>query len=322
LSTVPILDVVRDDLERVESTLQAVSRLDYPIVADFLSDLFRSGGKRLRPALVFLAGHFGTYDADRLVHLATAVEMLHTATLVHDDLIDNSLLRRGNPTMNSLWHGGVVVLVGDYLFATAADLASMANDVPTGKLFAHTLAIICNGELRQAFTPRSSQQTEAEYYRKIYAKTASLFAASAEVGAILTGQPLEDQAKLREYGHNLGMAFQVIDDVLDFVGQESELGKPVGSDLRQGTLTLPAIFFAQEHTADPRIRQLLEGGRQEEDVASQLIRAIQESPAIQRSYGVARDFAQKARDALDGFPDSEYHRAMIALADYVVERDK
>lgn len=321
MNTVSLLDVISSDLERVEATLQVVARVEYPILASILNGLFASGGKRLRPALVFLSAHFGRCDVELLTPLAAAVEMLHTATLVHDDLIDNSLLRRGSPTMNTIWQGGIVVLVGDYLFAKAADLASQTDNVPAGKLFARTLATICEGELRQAFTARSWQQSEEEYYRKIYAKTASLFAASTEAGAILSQQPAEDQASLRAYGHNLGMAFQVVDDILDFVGEERELGKPVGSDLRQGTITLPAIYYQQDHPQDEVLRAALAGEQREEPLA-RAIQAIRESPAIGRSYATARGFADKARAALTDFPDNPYLRALLGLADYAVERKK
>jgi geranylgeranyl pyrophosphate synthase len=321
MNTASFLDVISDDLERVEATLQVVSRTDYPLLATILNGLFASGGKRLRPALVFLSAHFGRCEPELLTPLAAAVELLHTATLVHDDLIDNSLLRRGSPTMNTIWQGSIVVLVGDYLFAKAAELASQTDSVPAGKLFARTLAIICDGELRQAFTARSWQQTEEEYYRKICAKTASLFAASTEAGAILSQQSAEAQSLLREYGHNLGMAFQVVDDILDFVGEERQLGKPVGSDLRQGTITLPAIYYQQAYPQDEVLRSAL-AGEQREELLARAIQAIRESPAIERSYAAARSFIDKARSALTGFPDNSYHRALLGLADYAVERKK
>ena len=320
MSTVSFLEVVRPGLDRVEAMLQELAHVEYPLLANILSDLFAGGGKRLRPALVFLAAGFGQCDPERVATLATAVELTHTATLVHDDLIDNSLLRRGNPTINTVWHGGVVVLVGDYIFGKAAELASTVEVVAIGKLYAQTLAIISEGELRQAFTARSWQQSEEEYYRRIYAKTASLFAASSESGAILSEQPPENQTHLREYGRNLGMAFQVVDDILDFVGKESELGKPVGSDLRQGTVTLPVIYYMQEHAEDRSIREVVEGGYSDEERLWAAVQAIRTSTVIERSYRAARSFAQAARDALDTFPDTEYRRALLDLADYSVDR--
>jgi geranylgeranyl pyrophosphate synthase len=322
LSKAAFLDVVRPDLERVEATLHNVINVEYPLLAKLLNDLFSRGGKRLRPAVVFLAAGFGRYDTAKVTALATAVEMLHTATLVHDDLIDNSLLRRGSPTVNTLWHGGIVVLIGDYLFAKAAELSAQVEMVSIGKLFAQTLAIITDGELRQAFTARSVQAAEEQYYQWIYAKTASLFAASAEAGAIMSEQSPEDQAKLRTYGRNLGMAFQVVDDILDFVGDESELGKPVGSDLRQGTVTLPTIFYLQDHPGDEDVQHVLTGMAEDESHVARVIRTIHDSPAIPRAYERARSFVAAACGALEGFPDTEHRRAMIALAENSVERKK
>jgi len=322
LNPAAILEIVRSDLERVEASLQAIAQVEYPLLAKILSDLFASGGKRLRPALVFFAASFGKYNAEKLTTMATAVEMLHTATLVHDDLIDNAPLRRGHPTINSILSGGIVVLIGDYLFAKAAELASNTENMVIVQIFAQTLAVICDGELRQAFTTRSWQQSEEEYYRKIYAKTASLFAASAEAGAILSEQPPEARQALRRYGHNLGMAFQVVDDILDFVGQESELGKPVGSDLRQGTVTLPAIYYRQMHPDDALLRQIWESDFQDEAALARAIQAIRTSEAIERSYATARTFAAEACAALASFPDNQHRRAMIDLAWYAVERRK
>lgn len=322
MSTVAFLDVVRPGLDRVDAKLHQLAQVDYPLLATILHNLFDSGGKRLRPALVFLAAGFGPADQEQLATLATAVEMAHTATLVHDDLIDNSLLRRGSPTVNALWHGGVVVLVGDYIFAKAAELAAVVEVPAIGRLFGQTLAIICEGELRQASTLKSWQQNEEDYYQRIYAKTASLFAASSEAGAILTKVSPQQQAQIREYGRQLGMAFQIVDDVLDFVGSETELGKPVGSDLRQGTITLPVIHYTRANPGDPSLRLLAESGFDDEERVTALVSAIRASPAIQSSYATARDFADKARAALAGFADNAHRQALLALADYAVSRTR
>lgn len=322
MSTAAFLDVVRPDLERVEATLHNMVHADYPLLANILNDLFSRGGKRLRPAVVFLAAGFGPYDVDKLTSLAAAVEMTHTATLVHDDLIDNSLMRRGSPTVNTLWHGGIVVLVGDYLFAKAAELAAQVELVSIGRLFAQTLAIITEGELRQAFTTRSVQAAEEHYFEWIYAKTASLFAASAEAGAIMSEQMPEAQASLRAYGKNLGMAFQVVDDILDFVGNEHELGKPVGSDLRQGTVTLPTIYYLRDHPGDEDVQHVLNGTATDEGHVARVIQAIHDSPAIPRAYERAKSFVAAACGALDRFPDNAHRRAMIALAEDSVERKR
>lgn len=322
MSTVALLDIVRPELDRVEAMLQDVARVDYPILATILQDIMRGGGKRLRPALVFLTAGMAPSDPVAVAKVAAAVEMTHTATLVHDDLVDNSLLRRGNPTVNAIWHGGVVVLVGDYIFAKAAEMASDTGVSEIAKIFGQTLATIAEGELRQAFTARSWQHTEDEYYRRIYAKTASLFAAASELGAILSGFAGDDRVRLRRYGHDLGMAFQIVDDILDFVGNESELGKPVASDLRQGVVTLPAIYYMQEHPEDAAFRSLTQGGEATTEIVAAAAQAIRASGAIERSYDKARSFVAGAKEALAPFADTPYRRTMLGLADYAVERMK
>jgi len=323
----PAFDLIRDEMARLETELDAVARVEYPLLDTILHQLFLGGGKRLRPALVFLAGQFYNYNLERLLLVATAVEVLHTATLVHDDLIDNSLMRRGNPTVNSIWHGGIVVLVGDYLFARAAELASQADCLAAGKVFASTLATICDGQLREFFTSQTWQQNLETYYRKTYSKTASLFATSTEIGAIISEAPPAARQALRDYGEAFGMAFQIVDDILDFMGTEEELGKPVGNDLRQGTLTLPAIYYLQMHPPVPEssqvnpVQRAFETGHDRETHVNAAINAIRSSPeVIDACYRDAQGFIEKAHQTLLGLPDKPAASALHDLADYIVRR--
>lgn len=323
----PAFDLIRDEMARLETELDTVARVEYPLLDNILHQLFLGGGKRLRPALVFLAGQFYNYNVKQLLWVATAVEVLHTATLVHDDLIDNSLMRRGNPTVNSIWHGGIVVLVGDYLFARAAELASQTDNIAAGKLFANTLATICDGQLREFFTARTWQQDQATYYRKIYSKTASLFATSTEMGAIISEAPPAARQALRDYGEAFGMAFQIVDDILDFIGTEEELGKPVGNDLRQGTLTLPAIYYLQMHPSNSGsdqtnpVQRAFETEHNREAHVNAAIQAIRSSPeVIEACYRDAQGFVEKAHQALLRLPDKPASPALHDLADYIVRR--
>ena len=247
----PTFDTVSQDLLLVEQKMRQALETSNPYLTDILFYILDSGGKRIRPALALLATKFGTVDPpEKAVALAGAIEMLHTATLVHDDLIDNSLLRRGKTTINAHWNSGATVLAGDLIFAQAAALAAETHHVRVISLFANTLGVICRGELAQLFAPTWDEQNKSHYYDRIYSKTASLLETAAQSGAILAGLPEEQIDSLREYGRDLGMAFQMIDDVLDFVGDEHVLGKPVGSDLRQGTVTLPAMYFVQQNPED------------------------------------------------------------------------
>jgi geranylgeranyl pyrophosphate synthase len=318
LKTISILDLVHEELQRVEQKMREASQVEHEPLAAVLDDLLKSGGKRLRPALVLLSCKFHPTDPEKTISLSASVEMLHTATLVHDDMIDNSLVRRGNPTLNATWNRGATVLAGDFLFALAAGLAAETENVRVMSIFAQGLMTICSGELKQIFNSQGNLPTREEYYQRIYSKTASLFAASTEAGAVLSGAPEREVQALREYGRTLGMAFQIVDDVLDFVGDERELGKPVGSDLRQGIVTLPALYFHEMHpTDDALIKALTDPG--EEEVRA-VVAVIKESGAVESALDEARTFAQRSRESLQMLPHNEYRQAMLDLADYVVER--
>jgi geranylgeranyl pyrophosphate synthase len=284
--------------------LEDVANVDHPLFADLLRHILRGRGKRLRPAIGFLVTRMLNGDAERALPLAVSVELLHTATLVHDDLVDNSFVRRGNPTLNAIASQGVTVLVGDYMFAASADYANRCRDLDVMDVVARTVMTICSGELRQIFNAGDLRQNVEEYYRQIESKTASLFAASSECAAILGGVSPATRANLRSYGHNLGMAFQVADDILDFVGDEKTLGKPVGSDLRQGTITLPALYAMQNDPVGQRLKSLLEGDGDRDANINLAVQMIRQSSAIDQSYQTAAGFAAKARANLAEFADS------------------
>jgi geranylgeranyl pyrophosphate synthase len=318
LKTISILDLVHKELQRVEQKMREASQVEYEHLATVLDYLLKSGGKRLRPALVLFSTKFYPADPEKAISLAASVEMLHTATLVHDDMIDNSFVRRGNPTLNATWNRGATVLAGDFLFAQAAGLAAETENVRVMSIFAQTLTTICSGELKQIFNSRGHLPTREEYDQRIYSKTASLFAAATEAGAVLSGAPEPEVQALREYGRNLGMAFQIVDDVLDFVGDEQELGKPVGSDLRQGIVTLPVLYFNEMHPADDALIKVLNDPEEEEVGA--VVAAIKESGAVESALDEARTFAQRSRESLQILPHNEYRQAMLDLANYVVKR--
>jgi geranylgeranyl pyrophosphate synthase len=322
LKVIPIFEIIREDLERVEHKMREVSPIEYEQLKATLDYLLGSGGKRLRPALVLLSSKFYPADAEKVTSLAAAVETLHTATLVHDDLIDNSFLRRGNPTLNTMWNRAATVLTGDYLFARAAAFAAETESVRVVSIFAQTLMTICNGELNQIFGSAEGQLTREYYYQRIYSKTASLFAASTEAGSLISGAPETEAQALRDYGYNLGMAFQIVDDVLDFAGNEGDLGKPIGSDLRQGIITLPTIHFLEAHSGDEVVTRVLSSRAEGDDEVQAAVEVIKESGAIESSMTEAQRFVAKSRDALSTLPHNEYRQAMLDLADFVVERRK
>lgn len=314
MSTHSIFAPIQAELQLVEVRLRESVRIEFAPLMDVFELLIGSGGKRFRPALAILASKFHPADQDKVITLAVATELTHAATLIHDDLIDKSPVRRGSPTINSRWSGTATVLAGDFLLARAADIAASIDDLRVMKIFARTLMVICEGEIRQDFAGANWPPNRAEYYRHIESKTASLFAAATEGGAILSRATEEEIAAMRAYGLNLGMAFQIVDDILDFTADQSNLGKPVGSDLRQGTYTLPVFYYLERDSQVASTAELVKTNIDE------LIQAIRTSPAIADSKAEARRFAQKAQDALLIFPDNVYRRTMINLADYVIER--
>lgn len=292
----------------------------HPDVQAALEHLLSAGGKRIRPTLSLLTGRMLKATHDRLIILSAAVELLHTATLVHDDLIDGALLRRGIQTLNAQWSPPATVLTGDFLFARAAKLAAETDHLPLMKLFAETLATIVNGELTQLFAARGIASRE-NYDRRIYAKTASLIEMTTRAAAMLS--PVDEKVveTMRLFGYHLGMAFQIVDDVLDFTGEQQEVGKPVGSDLLQGLLTLPTLFYLEAHPTDERLRALLEGRYLEERAGMEsLVQAIRESDATRMALAEGEIQVDKALGYLSELPKSTERQALEDLAHYIVNR--
>jgi octaprenyl-diphosphate synthase len=309
---------VQQDLALVEEVISSLRQVDYQPLAQMLDLVLSPSGKRLRPALVLLSGTFGHYRLDLLVPLAASVELLHTATLVHDDVIDSADTRRGHPTVNSLYHNSTCVMLGDYLFAHAAELVARTGNVRVIRLFAHTLMVMARGEIHQDMSAYDSRQDVQAYLHRIAGKTASLFATACEGGAIVADEPEEWVGALRDYGYNLGMAFQIVDDILDFTGDEAEMGKPVGSDLMQGTLTLPSLLLMQRYPADNPVQRFFR--ERSQDHLRQAVLMVRESDIPAQSYAMAGQFCRRAWEALAPLPDTEARRTLQELARYILER--
>jgi geranylgeranyl pyrophosphate synthase len=256
---------------------------------------------------------------EKLITLGASVELLHTATLVHDDLIDGALLRRGMPTLNARWSPAATVLTGDFLFARAAKLAAETDYLPLMKLFADTLATIVNGELTQMFSARGVIERE-NYYQRIYAKTASLFEMAALAASMVATEDEEMRTSMKAFGYEVGMAFQIVDDILDFTGEQSAVGKPIGSDLLNGLVTLPAIQYAEANPQDEDILSLPEGGWKDTDRVQRLVDGIRQSEAIQQAMDEARRAVDRALNALYYAPASSEKEALENLARFIVNR--
>lgn len=314
-----ILSPIQVELQLVEDRLREAIHVEFEPLASVFESLIGSGGKRIRPALSILSTKFHPTDPDKSTTLAVSTELVHAATLIHDDLIDKSPLRRGSPTISSRWSGTATVLAGDFLLARAADIASSLDNFRVMRIFGRTLMAICEGEIRQDFGGGRWPPNREAYYQHIDSKTASLFIACTESGAILSGAPEAEILALRNYGHNIGRAFQIADDILDFTADQRAIGKPVGSDLRQGTLTLPVFCYIDQRGDGAEVEEALKQ-EQDDGAMDALIQAIRNSHAIDDSVIQARHFARQAQDALMILPDNLFRRTLLDLANYVVER--
>ncbi len=316
---VTFLELVHADLQLVEAQLRTTVPTQPPALNTAVDRLITSGGKRLRPTLVLLTSRLFNCDLERTTFLAAAIETLHMATLVHDDLVDGSLLRRGIRTLNAEWSPAVTVLTGDYLFARAADFAARTDSVAVLREFSAALQIIIRGEMNQMFAGRG-QVSREDYFDRIYAKTAALFALSTQAAALLNCADEAAGRQLTAFGRELGMAFQIMDDILDFTGDPAKLGKPVGNDLRQGLFTLPALCYLELEPKDRDLAALLKGSR-DARLVERVVRAVRNSPAIEAARQEAQAYIQRAQAALAGLPDNAYRRALAEMADYVTQRD-
>ena len=306
---VSFLKFLEEKLDLVDEKMMSRSDGYHPDLTAALEQLMASGGKRIRPILTLLMGSMLGADEEKLISLSASIELLHTATLVHDDLIDGALLRRGNPTLNSHWTPAATVLTGDYIFAQAALLAAEIESTEAMSLFAETLSIIVNGEISQLFG-RNEYPTIEDYYHRIYEKTGSLFALSTKAAALISPIDRNFIEPAEKFGKEVGKAFQIVDDVLDFTGDESRVGKPIGNDLRQGVQTLPVLFYRESNPEDLVLKECLDGQADEKAVDG-LIERIKSSGAIQKAMDEARGCTERAIKIMSDFPDGRDKALLI-----------
>jgi len=319
LNTGNFIYPIQEYIDRVEEVMRANTDGHHPEINAAIEHLLSSGGKRIRPAITLLTGKMLGGSIDKLIILSAAIELLHTATLVHDDLIDGALLRRGIATLNAQWSPAATVLTGDYIFARAATLAAETESAELIKIFSKTLATIANGEITQLFASRGIIDRN-EYYQRIYAKTASLFELSAMAAAMLSTTDEEIILSFKRFGYDIGMAFQIVDDILDFTGEQITIGKPVASDLRQGIITLPAIYYF-ENSNDRTILEIFSNGNNPfEDQMENLIDSIRNSDAISLAFQEAKRFVVHGREIFANHPDSVEKTALENLTNYIVDR--
>jgi heptaprenyl diphosphate synthase len=315
-----LLEPIAADLQEFERRLYDSIASDLGPMASAMEHIVKAGGKRLRPALVILSARLGSADRDEIFNLAMGIEFIHTATLVHDDLIDNSATRRGIRTIHEALGPNPAIIIGDYYFAKGAHLLSAIGEPSIDSAISHAVMTICMGELMQMTSRRDYEQSVDTYYRKIESKTATLLSTCCYAGGIVSGMRPEEIESLRRYGFNLGMAFQIVDDVLDYVATTAEMGKPVGADLRQGTVTLPLMLALKDREAGSKLRVLLDKRELDDEDYDTVVALVRDSPAIAEVESHAQQFANRARAELATFPQSPARATLERMGDYVVER--
>jgi len=310
------------DMEATDRLIHERMGSAVALIPDLARHLIDSGGKRLRPMLTLAAGRLGGYDGTAHIKLAAAVEFIHTATLLHDDVVDASTLRRGKVTANLVWGNKPSVLVGDFLFSRAFQLMVETDSIRVLDILAGAAAIIAEGEVMQLKSANNLAATEDHYLQVVSAKTAALFAAAAESGAVCSGRDVSFVTALRDFGQNLGIAFQLVDDALDYSGRQALMGKSVGDDFREAKVTLPVILaYARADMASQTFWQrAIESGQQSDSDLERAITMVEASGAIRDTMSRARHYADRARDALSSLPDSEIRAALSDIADFCVER--
>ena len=309
--------IVEPELRELERRLKDVGRGGHPTFQEAVTHLFSASGKLLRPTLVFLAARFGPgHDREVILNLAQSLELVHTASLVHDDIVDRAALRRNVPTVNATWSDDVAIIVGDYLFAKAYALAAVLPKPEVIAIVAQTVFALCDGELEEV-TADASLPTEREYFERIELKTASLYAACCQGGAILADADPEHVAALGAFGTALGLAFQITDDVLDLVGDEEDFGKAVGRDLEEGMATLPMIYAAEQR---PELAPRVVATGKDASEVRDLLRAVRATDGVERARKRALAFHDDAAHALERLPDGAERDALREIADFVVSR--
>lgn len=310
------------DMGRVNELILSKAGSDVEMIPDIANHLISSGGKRLRPMLTLATAQMFGYAGDGHVKLATSVEFMHTATLLHDDVVDESDLRRGKTTARMIWGNQASVLVGDFLLGQAFKMMVDVGSLEALDILSTAASIIAEGEVMQLAAANNLETTEDEHFAVIKAKTAALFSAAAEVGPVIAGASRADKAAARSYGINLGLAFQLIDDALDYGGSAKDLGKNVGDDFREGKVTLPVILAYRRGSADERAfwKAAIEDRQNDDEALGKAIGLIKKHGAIADTIARARHFGEVARDALGPLPDTAQKTALVEVIDFCVSR--
>lgn len=317
-----LLELVQADMSDVNRIILDKARSDVDLIPELARHLIDSGGKRMRPMLTIAAARMCGYEGGDHVKLAASVEFMHTATLLHDDVVDESDLRRGRKTARILWGNEASVLVGDFLLGQAFKMMVDVGDLEALRILSDAAAVIAEGEVMQLIASKNTETNEDEYLAVINAKTAALFSAAAEVGAVLADRSKAEQAALRSYGKNLGIAFQLVDDVLDYSGDEEQLGKSVGDDFREGKITLPVVLAYRRGNDNERAfwQRVLQDGDINDGDLERAIGLVKQHGAIEDTIERARHYGSIAHDALAIFPETNYKAALLDAVAFCIAR--
>jgi octaprenyl-diphosphate synthase len=319
-----IFEPIRADLERVDREFVRHVESQVSVIPQIGRYIQTSGGKRVRPAVLLMAARLSGYQGDRAVLYAAVVEFIHTATLVHDDIIDDSALRRGRAAVHSRWGNDITVLLGDYLYIKSMAMALTHDTLDVVRLLCDVTLRMIEGELYQLTKNGDADITEDEHFDIIRRKTAYLFGGCAQIGGMLGSVSSEQEQALQEYGFNLGIAFQVVDDMLDFTGDLKAVGKPIGADLREGKMTLPLIHLLRsgDEVGTKIVRDIISSRAATEEQWTELLRIVKERRSLDYAFRQAVDYAERAKKTLYAFPPSSERDALLALPDYVLSRDR
>ena len=321
-SVKPLVDLTRPGMERVNQLILSKAGSDVQMIPEVANHLISSGGKRLRPMMTLASAALFGYEGDGDIKLATSVEFMHTATLLHDDVVDESDLRRGKSTARMIWGNQASVLVGDFLLGQAFKMMVEVGSLDALDVLSSAAAVIAEGEVLQLSVAKNMETTEDDYLQVIRAKTAALFAAAAEVGPIIAGTDKARRNALKSYGMNLGLAFQLVDDVLDYGGKSADLGKNVGDDFREGKITLPVILAYRRGTQEERQfwRDAIEGGKSDDAQLEKALGLLNKYGSLADTTARAVHYGTIARDALAPLPESPWKNALLEVIDFCIER--
>ncbi len=308
---------IREDLKIVEEELRAVVQAPDPFITETATHLINAGGKRLRPAFCLLGAKFYNYDIKKVLPLAVALELIHMSTLVHDDVVDSAVTRRGIPTVKSMWGNRISTHIGDYIFAKSLILISGYDNPIIPRVLSDISVKMCEGEIQQLSTVLDSTQTIKDYFYRINRKTALLIAASCHLGAVACGAPVKIYGALRRYGHNIGMAFQITDDILDLVADQKQLGKPIGSDLHQGIITLPVIHALESCSRKERLKEIVFKAEKSDDEVREAVELIVACGGVDYANKVTLRYITKAKEQLQLLPDIPARTTLSTIADFI-----